>query len=227
MTRTTTKRGRGWRVIRTVVLLGVGLAVVTAGGPVVYQRVMSAGLMYRVDNVPVRDVALVLGAGVEPSGRPSPYLAARLDLGYELFKAGKVRAILVSGDNGEAYYNEPDAMRRYLIAKGVPAEKVVADYAGFDTYASCVRADRIFGTRSVIVVTQTYHLARALATCRALGLDAVGVGDESVRALSPDVWRWGQIRELPAAVKMAWDLGSRRVPLLGPRETSLDKALGR
>ncbi len=208
-------------------VLGVGLAIVGVGGPVVYQRIMSAGLMYRVDTVPERDVALVLGAGVEPSGRPSPYLAARLDLGYELFKAGKVRAILVSGDNGEKYYNEPAAMRRYLIAKGVPANKIVEDFAGFDTYASCVRADRIFGTRSVIVVTQSYHLARALATCRTLGLDAVGVGDESVKALNTEVWRNGQIRELPAAIKMAWDLGTRREPLLGPRETTLDAALGR
>ena len=227
MTRSASKRGRGWRAFRAVVLLGVGLAVVVVGGPVVYQRVMSAGLMYKVETVPVRDVALILGAGVEPSGRPSPYLAARLDIGYELFKTGKVRAILVTGDHGEKYYNEPEAMRRYLVAKGVPNEKIVSDYAGFDTYASCVRADRIFGTRSVTVVTQTYHLARALATCRTLGIDAVGVGDDSVKALAPDVWRRGQIREIPAAMKMAWDLASQREPLLGPRETTLDKALGR
>ncbi len=227
MTRQRSTRRGAWRALRTIVLLGVGLAVVTVGGPVVYQRAMSAGLMYRVDNAPVRDVALVLGAGVEPSGRPSPYLAARLDLGLALLQAGKVRAILVSGDNGERFYNEPDAMRRYLVAKGAPADKVIADYAGFDTYASCMRADRIFGTTSVIVVTQTYHLARAVATCRALGLDAVGVGDDTVRALSVDTWRWGQLREVAAAVKMAGDLIGRRQPLLGPRETSLDAALGR
>lgn len=227
MTRTRPTTSAGWRALRTVVLLGVTLGVVTVGGPVVYQRMMSAGLMYRVDNVPVRDVALVLGAGVEPSGRPSPYLAARLDLGLQLLQAGKVRAILLSGDNGTKHYNEPEAMRRYLLGKGAPADKIVMDHAGFDTYASCVRADRVFGTRSVVVVTQTYHLARAIATCRALGLDAVGVGDDSVRAMAPDVWRNGQVREVPAAVKMAWDLCSRREPLLGPRETTLDKALGR
>lgn len=213
--------------MRNIFVASLGFAVVVVGGPVVYQRVMSAGLMYRVDNTPPRDVALVLGAGLDANGRPSPYLAARLDLGYDLFKAGKVRAILVSGDHGEKYYNEPDAMRRYLVGRGVPADKIVADYAGFDTYASCVRAERIFGTKSLIVVTQTYHLARALATCRALGIDAVGVGDESAQAISPGVWRWGQVREIPAAIKMVWDLASQREPVLGPRETTLDKALGR
>jgi vancomycin permeability regulator SanA len=216
-----------WHALKAVTLVGVSLAVIVVGGPIIYQRVMSAGLMYRVDNVPVRDVALILGAEVQPSGRPSPYLAARLDLGVTLLQAGKVRAILVSGDNGEQDYNEPEAMRRYLISKGVPDSRIVLDYAGFDTYASCMRADRIFGTKSVIVVSQSYHLARAIATCRALGLDAVGVGDDTVRSTSPDTWRWGQLREIPAAVKMAWELITNKQPLLGPRESSLDLALGK
>ena len=83
--------------------------------------------------------------------------------------------------NGTRFYNETDGMRDYLIEKGVPAAKVVGDYAGFDTYDSCVRARRIFGVSRAIVVTQTYHLPRALATCRAIGLDAWGVGDETVK----------------------------------------------
>ena len=80
----------------------------------------------------------------------------------------------MSGDNMAPEYNEPDAMRDYLINAGVPAEQVIADYAGFDTYDSCARAKRIFGVSKLIVVTQSYHLPRAVATCRALGVDATG-----------------------------------------------------
>ena len=90
--------------------------------------------------------------------------------------------VLVSGDNMAPEYNEPDAMRGYLIDAGVPAEDVVADYAGFDTYDSCARAKRIFGVSELIMVTQSYHLPRAVATCRALGVDATGVGDDTPAA---------------------------------------------
>ncbi len=209
----------GW--LLTLTLLSTTVAV----GPWVFTQAVAAGTAYSVSTVPRRDVALVLGAGVLPNGTPTEYLRARLDLGYDLFQAGKVRAILVSGDNGEKHYNEPDVMREYLIRKGVPPKKVVADYAGFDTYASCVRAEKIFGTTSLTVVTQSYHLPRALTICRQLGLDAVGVGDDSVRGISTDTWRAGQVREVLADWKMVWDLTSRRQPLLGPRETSLDEAL--
>ena len=118
-------------------------------------------------------------------------------------------------------------MRAYLIAKGVPATKVVADYAGFDTYATCVRAIRIFGVTNATLVTQSYHLPHALTPCRTLGIDSVGVGDETVKPYSEDTWRAGSLREYPANIKMAYDLVSRRVPLLGDRETSVDVALGR
>ncbi len=198
-----------------------------AFSPTLYAWGASSGRTYVVETVPARDVALVFGAGVNADKTPSDYLKGRLEIAYQLWKAGKVKAILVSGDNGEAHYNEPDVMRSYLIAKGVPAAKVVADYAGFDTYATCVRAIRIFGVTSATLVTQAYHLPRALATCRTLGLDAVGVGDETVKPYSEDTWRAGSLREYPAMIKMAYDLLSRRVPLLGERETSVDVALGR
>jgi vancomycin permeability regulator SanA len=207
-----------------VVAAVVGLL---AFSPTLYAWGASAGRTYTVQAVPSRDVAIVFGAGVNPDKTPSDYLKGRLELAYQLWKAGKVKAILVSGDNGEAHYNEPDVMRAYLIAKGVPASKVIADYAGFDTYATCVRAIRIFGVTSATLVTQMYHLPRALATCRTLGLDSVGVGDETVKPYSEDTWRAGSSREYPAMIKMAYDLVSRRLPLLGARETSVDVALGR
>lgn len=217
---------RGGRILGRLLAVASVIGVL-AFSPTLYAWGASSGRTYTVGSVPTRDVAVVFGAGVNADKTPSDYLKGRLELAYELWKAGKVKAILVSGDNGEAHYNEPDVMRGYLIAKGVPAAKVVADYAGFDTYATCVRAIRIFGVTSATLVTQSYHLPRALATCRTLGLDAVGVGDETVKPYSEDTWRAGSLREYPAMIKMAYDLLSRREPLLGDRETSVDVALGR
>jgi vancomycin permeability regulator SanA len=217
------------RVRRTwaaLFLAGIGLAgIAVLGGSVGFVRLTSAGHLHTPESVPSAPVALVLGARVFPSGTPSPFLAARLDLAHRLYRDGKVRAVLVSGDNLAPEYNEPDAMRAYLINAGMPAEAVVADYAGFDTYDSCVRARRIFGVDRLVIVTQGYHLPRAVATCRALGLDATGVGDDSLRHTR--AWRRGAIRDQLACVKTVIDLVTGRDPVLGPRETSLDEALAR
>jgi vancomycin permeability regulator SanA len=205
----------------------VCVAGVLAFSPTLYAWGATVGRTYTTATVPVRDVAVVFGAEVLPSKAPSDFLRARLDIAYELWRTGKVKAILVSGDNGDVHYNEPDAMRAYLLGKGVPDVKVVADYAGFDTYDTCVRAVRIFGVTSATLVTQSYHMPRALATCRTIGLDAVGVGDDTVQAASPGTWRNGALREVPAGIKMVYDLVSRRQPILGDRETAIDTALGR
>ena len=205
----------------------VCVAGALAFSPTLYAWGATVGRTYTTASVPVRDVAVVFGAEVLPNKTPSDFLKARLDIAYALWKTGKVKAILVSGDNGDVHYNEPDAMRAYLLAKGVPDVKVVADYAGFDTYDTCVRAVRVFGVTSATLVTQSYHMPRALATCRTIGLDAVGVGDDTVQKASPDVWRNGALRELPAGIKMVYDLVSRRQPILGARETAIDIALGR
>jgi vancomycin permeability regulator SanA len=217
---------RARRVRATRFLAGVGAAGVTLlTGSVGYVRLTAAGHLYSEDEVPPRPVALVLGAMVFPDGRPSPFLAARLDLAHRLYSAGRVRVVVVSGDNGAKEYNEPEAMRTYLINAGMPGEAVVADYAGFDTYDSAARALRIFGVEQLIVVTQSYHLPRAVATCRALGIDAIGVGDDSVRHTA--AWRRGAIRDQLACVKTVIDLVSGRDPVLGQRETSVSEALAR
>jgi vancomycin permeability regulator SanA len=215
------------RVRGTLFLTGVGLAgVMLLGGSIGYVRLTAADHLYSEDEVPAAPVALVLGARVYPNGTPSPFLAARLDLAHRLYSAGKVRVVLVSGDNMAKEYNEPDAMRTYLINAGMPAEAVVTDYAGFDTYDSCARALRIFGVEQLIVVTQSYHLPRAVATCRALGVDATGVGDDRVRRFSR-AWIQGVLRDQLACVKTVIDLVTRREPVLGPRETSVMEALTR
>ncbi|HRU10590.1 MAG TPA: ElyC/SanA/YdcF family protein, partial [Thermoanaerobaculia bacterium] len=174
---------RGRRVLRwAVTLLAVG--GLTAYLPWLWVLRQSDGHVHRLADAPSADVTLVLGAGLTPSGRPSPYLAARLDVAKALLDAGKTQVILVSGDNRTEDYDEPTAMRDYLVGQGVPAWRIVLDFAGRDTYDSCARAQRIFGVDQLLVVSQGYHVPRAVATCRALGLDAEAVGDWSVEPLS-------------------------------------------
>lgn len=208
--------------------ISVGLlGVIGLVGPAVWTRTSASGRLYTAEQlpqVPPTPVALVLGAGVGPDGRPSLFLKARLDLAAELYRQGIAKVLLVSGDNSTHAYDEPTVMRDYLIAAGIPAAHVVPDFAGRDTYDSCARATRVFGVDHLLLVSQSYHLPRALAICRALGVDAVGVGDDSV-ARYESVWRSGVLREYPANVKAVWDVTSQRDPILGPPEPGVREAL--
>ena len=184
----------------------------------------SAGHEYSPDDVPARDVALVLGAKAHPD-RPSVSLASRLDLAVELWEAGSVRAVLVSGDGLPRSNNEPRVMRDYLVARGVPAERIVEDVAGFDTYDSCVRARDVYGVTEMTVITQDYHLPRAMAICREVGVDAVGVADTTIRDRFPALWTKGWTREWAANLKMEWDVFSARRPQQDPPDPSLGSAV--
>ena len=178
-----------------------------------------------IAEVPAMPAALVLGAGVV-NGKPTPMLAARLGIAAELYRTGRVRALLLSGDNSRKDYDEPSIMRDYLVAHGVPAGKIVLDYAGFDTWDSCVRAKEIFGASRLVVVTQVFHLPRAVALCRAAGIDAFGVGDDSSRDWPVETVAYA-VREFPASAKALLDsLVLHSSPrFLGRRETALDRAL--
>jgi SanA protein len=147
-----------------------------------------------------RPVAIVFGAGYWPSGRLSDALADRMETAIELYRHGKVNKLLLTGDNRFEDYNEPAAMARYAQARGVPREDLVLDYAGRRTYDSCYRARVIFGVEQAVLVTQRFHLPRALFTCERLGLDAVGL------AADRHPYRrilWYQLREL-FALGRAW-----------------------
>ena len=222
----TRPRRRRWRrrllLAFAALVVAVPAAVLGSGA---WLRHEARGHVYDTGAVPQAPVVLVLGAQVQPDGTPSPFLAARLDLARRLYEAGTARAVLVSGDHREWAYDEPGAMRRWLVERGVPERKVVQDHAGFDTYDSCVRARKVFGVTRMIVVTQSFHIERAVALCRQAGIDAVGVGDDSVRRHTV-AWQRGAFRERLAAVKAAWDVATRRDPVfLGPRETGVDDAL--
>lgn len=129
----------------------------------------------RVETVPRAQVALVLGALVQPDGRPSTMLRDRIDAAADLYAAGRVERVLVSGDHGTTAYDEVNAMRRELLARGVPARDVFTDHAGFDTWDSVVRAKKVFGVDSAVVVTQGFHLPRAVWLAHRAGLDATGL----------------------------------------------------
>jgi SanA protein len=162
---------------------------------------------------PAQPLAIVFGAGYWPSGRLSHALADRMETAIELYRAGKVNKLLLTGDNRTADYNEPAAMAEYAQARGVPREDLVLDYAGRRTYDSCYRAKVIFGVERAVLVTQGFHLPRALYTCEGLGLEAVGVAADRRDYLRSG---WYQVREL-AALARAWlDLNLLRpVPILG------------
>lgn len=168
----------------------------------------ASGRLFHAADVPRRDVAVIFGAQIYDDGTPAPFTRARLDLGARLWREGRVRVLLVSGDDSAAHNRETTSMRAYLVGLGVPDAVIVEDPKGVDTYDTCWRVSRVYGVTDPILVSQSYHLPRALTACGALGMDAVGVGDDSVRDL--DFWPWGVAREVPAGLKLVRDVTLRR-----------------
>jgi SanA protein len=165
---------------------------------------------------PHAPVAIVFGAGIAQSGQLSPMLRDRMDTAIALYRSGVVRKLLVSGDNRFADYDEPGRMYDYAVARGIPAKDVVRDYAGRRTYDTCYRAKAIFGVEQALLVSQRFHLARAIFTCRALGVDSVGVSADI------NVYRstsYSRLREALASVAAWWDVNVLHpLPVLGQRE---------
>ncbi|MBC2867907.1 SanA/YdcF family protein [Streptomyces mexicanus] len=190
--------------------------------PATWLYVSTAGRLRTAADVPRTDVAVVFGAGLW-DGEPSPYLAHRLDAAARLYQAGRIKVVLVTGDNSRKDYDEPDVMRAYLTKQGVPAARIVTDYAGFDTWDSCVRAKKIFGVDRAVLVSQGFHIRRAVALCDAAGIDSYGVG---VDARHDVTWYYGGAREVLAASKAALDAVLRPDPqFLGPKEHGVARAL--
>ncbi len=214
-------------VLRTLgtLLVLAGLGAASIAGPTLWTRFMARDRNLTAAQAPARDVAIIFGAEMYPSGRPSPYLRARLDLGAELYRDGLAKVLVVSGDNAPEHNHETTNMKRYLVDQGVPAERVVEDEHGVDTYDTCVRAREVFGVTEALLVSQRYHLHRAVATCRAVGVDAVGVGDASVKRTSK---RWDEFsrREVGANLKMVWDVATSRTPNLEGDPDAVRRALG-
>src|SRR5574341_579789 len=200
-----------------LILLAVLLAVIV---PIALRGLMALRWRadtYTVETVPYRRAAIVFGAEVRRDGRLSAMLADRVATAVDLYRAGKVEVILMTGDNSRADYNEPGAMRAFAIEMGVPAEAIVLDYAGRRTYDSCYRARVIFGLREAILVSQNFHLDRALTLCNALGVQSVGVWADYQRpsGYSRRSIAYSWLREYPAMVVAVIDLLRRPEPILG------------
>lgn len=175
-----------------------------------YQR-----FVYAQDEVPAERVAIVFGARVYSDGRLSAMLRDRVETAVQLYNAGKVQKILMSGDNRFADYDEPGQMMQYAINRGVPADDIQPDYAGRRTYDTCYRAKAIFQIDSAVLVTQNFHLPRALFTCRNLGVEAVGVSAD-LRNYHPMSMRWSTTREFLATLLALVDVVRQKpAPVLG------------
>ncbi len=181
--------------------------------------VVSEGRVHAsVADVPARKVGLVLGCvSVLPNGRENTYFRFRVRAAADLFHAGKVRFLLVSGDNHRHGYDEPSDMRAALVALGVPEDRIVSDYAGFRTLDSVVRAKKVFQLDEAVVVSQDWHCARAIYLARAHGLDLVGYAAKEVRGRAG--WRT-RLREQVARAKAVADIAVLRTQprFLGPTE---------
>jgi SanA protein len=173
---------------------------------------------YTLVTVPTRRVAIVFGAGLRRDGSPTMVLGDRVDAAAELYFAGKVEKLLMSGDNSTDYYNEPEAMRQYAIQLGVPDKDIVLDYAGRRTYDTCYRARDIFQVKEAILVTQSFHLPRAIYLCNMLGVVGVGVASDRnyYRKITRFFWNF---RELPATLSALIEVHiTRPLPILGEPE---------
>jgi SanA protein len=174
--------------------------------------------LYTVETAPARRVAVVYGAGLLRDGSPTPVLRDRVATAVDLYFAGKVEKLLMSGDNRFLNYNEPGAMAAYALTLGVPEEDIVMDFAGRRTYDTCFRARDIFGLDKAILVTQRFHLPRALYTCNQLGLDSVGVPADR-REYRRGPYLYWNLREILATTNALWEVHfARPLPVLGEYE---------
>ncbi|MFG1924955.1 vancomycin high temperature exclusion protein [Cryptosporangium sp. NPDC048952] len=213
---------------RRLVALVVGvvtIALLACAAGLAWEWSASSGHRLAAEEAPDAPVAIVFGTELDPNGTPKPMLANRLETAAELYRAGKVRALLVSGDGEGNSGDEVTSMTRYLTRHGVPAAKIVADPHGLDSYDTCVRARDVYGVERALLVTQGFHLPRAVALCRHVGVDADGIRAACDRCSLQRLWR-NRVREVPAAVKAAADALRNREPVvISPRESALDEAL--
>lgn len=174
--------------------------------------------IFTKESVPAGRVAIVFGAGLRYDGTPTAILRDRVQTAVQLYQLGKVNKLLMSGDNRVVDYNEPEAMRQYALGLGIPDEDIVLDYAGRRTYDTCYRASAIFQVNSAVLVTQDFHLPRAIFLCNWFGVESVGVESNNnyYRKISRFIWN---TRELFATSQAVWDVYALKpVPVLGEPE---------
>ena len=160
-------------ILYTLILIVIGI-LITLGLEAFIEQDTSSRIYAEVNTVPQAKTAIVLGASVYSDGQLSPILQDRVDSAIDLFENDRVEEILISGDHGSDNYNEVDAIANYLIKHGIPKNKLILDHAGFDTYDSMYRASKVFNITDAIVITQEFHLPRAMFIAKNLNLDYHG-----------------------------------------------------
>jgi len=186
--------------------------------PKLIVQLYAAPRTFTVDDVPAARVAIVFGAGLLRDGSAGPVLRDRVETAAQLYQQGKVDKLLMSGDNRFVEHNEPEAMRQYAIDLGIPNEDIVLDYAGRRTYDTCYRANAIFQVDSAVLVTQSFHLPRALFLCNSFGVESTGVEANNTyfRKISRLSWN---TRELFATAQSVWQaFVTKPLPVLGNPE---------
>jgi len=151
-------------------------------------------LVTKTEKLP--SIGIIFGAGVWSNGEPTWVLQHRLDKGIELYKSGQISKILVTGDNRVEFYNEPKAMKNYLIANGVSGSDITSDFAGRRTHDSCWRAKNVFNIEKAYIITQAFHIPRAIYLCQNVGIDSYTATAKNSRKYTT---YWGIARELPAS----------------------------
>ncbi len=207
-------------ILGAAFVFGINAWVVHQGGKYILSPMDSAGKDF--------DCILVLGCGVRDDGTPSHMLEDRLRRGVELYKAGIAPKLLMSGDHGQTDYDEVNTMKQYAIDAGVPSEDIFMDHAGFSTYESMHRAKEVFCAEKILIVTQEYHLYRAIYAARALGLEAYGVACD-YRTYSGQFYR--DVREIlardkdffTAIFKPQPTYGGETIPVFGNGDLTNDK----
>lgn len=209
---------RIFMTLATIFIIIVFISLLVIFTPRLITGLAARTNIYKPNTAPIKDVAIVFGAGLHRDGTPTPVLKDRVKTAADLYFAGKVKKLLLTGDNIDIGYNEPASMQAYAMELGVPQTDLVLDYAGRRTYDSCYRAKYIFNVKSAALVTQTFHLPRAIFLCQQLNLESVGVNaDQRIYTKrSQTIWF---IRELPATLMAAIDIWIRHpIPVMGDPE---------
>jgi len=184
-------------------------------------------IFYEQDKLPEKQTALLLGARVYSDGRLSHVMQDRAETAIEIYKLGKVRKILISGDHGTSEYDEVNTIKDYLLRKGVKSEDVFTDHAGFDTYDSIYRARDIFEVDSMVIVTQKFHLPRAVYIANSLGVESVGiVADKRIYIDKERSAIRESIARIKASLNVIFNAQSKflgdSIPIVGDSENSWD-----
>jgi SanA protein len=211
-----------WKKIISCIVLGIlFFCLTTIGINMYYASKLSSYIKNasEIDTLETRDVAVVLGAGLLEDNTPSLMLRDRLDTAYNLLAAGKVKKLILSGDNRQIQYNEPQSMINYLLAKKgsykVSEGQLIPDYAGRRTYDTCYRAKEIFSQNKIYIITQDFHILRAVYLCKSLGIDTIGITADLHEY--PNVWT-NIVRDEIGLLGAIWDTKvAKPKPILGEK----------